>query len=127
MCRLSLLLLAGTVVCCFAKPARQSGWRVAAHQRTSIAPALPHVPLPSNFIAVPLYEQEKDYSCGPSSALALLRYWDWNRYHNVTEKELYSGFNVLVALVVETITDWLFFQGMFQLRSCVVAYCLAAG
>jgi len=53
----------------------------------------PDLPLPSNFIPVPLYEQKTDYSCGPSSALALLRYWDWATYANVTERELYGPMN----------------------------------
>lgn len=52
-----------------------------------------HVALPSNLIAVPLYRQETSYSCGPSSALALLRYWDWDHYHNVSERSLYAGMN----------------------------------
>jgi predicted double-glycine peptidase len=81
----------------------------------SLAPQKwPLLPLPKNMIYVPLYRQglaptlraisqqasfrlilfaETDYSCGPSSALALLRYWAWEQYKDVTEQELYGPMN----------------------------------
>jgi len=50
-------------------------------------------PLPRNLIPIPLYRQQTGYSCGPSSGLSLLRYWDWRHYANVTEQDLYPGMN----------------------------------
>jgi hypothetical protein len=40
--------------------------------------------LPKNAIFVPLYKQQTDYSCGPSSCLSLLRYYDMNKYKSIT-------------------------------------------
>jgi len=50
-------------------------------------------PLPKNLIPVPLYLQKTSYSCGPSSALSLLRYWEWKTYAHVPEKDLYARMN----------------------------------
>jgi predicted double-glycine peptidase len=41
-------------------------------------------PLPQNTIWVPQYKQQTDYSCGPSSSLSVLRYWDLAKWQNVT-------------------------------------------
>jgi len=57
----------------------------------------PNIPLPSNLIPIPQYVQEVDYSCGPSSALALLRYWDYATYWNATEQSLYGPMNTTEA------------------------------
>jgi predicted double-glycine peptidase len=48
------------------------------------------VALPSNAVAVPLVRQQTSYSCGPASALALLRYWRHEQYKQVPEKALYG-------------------------------------
>lgn len=50
----------------------------------------PNMTLPANLIPVPLYLQQTDYSCGPSSALSLLRYWSYAKYADVTEQQLYG-------------------------------------
>src|SRR5690349_1791018 len=49
--------------------------------------------LPKNLIAVPLYYQQTDYSCGPAAALSLLRYWSWDRFSTAQEEELYGPMN----------------------------------
>jgi len=45
--------------------------------------------LPKNLIPIPLYRQQAGYSCGPSSALSLLRYWRWYMFSSITEQQLY--------------------------------------
>jgi hypothetical protein len=47
--------------------------------------------LPSNLIPIPLYRQQTGYSCGPSSALSILRYWDWRRYEHVMEQVFHAN------------------------------------
>jgi len=96
----TLLLLINAITAKWIKEPRVSGvtqqGRIphdpyAGHYRSP--GALPRLPLPSNVINVPLYLQETDFSCGPSSALSVLRYWLWDTYYNVTEKELYGPMN----------------------------------
>jgi hypothetical protein len=41
-------------------------------------------PMPKNAIWVPQYKQKTDYSCGPSSALSVLRYWLPEKFGNYT-------------------------------------------
>jgi len=77
----TLLLLINAITAKWIKEPRVSGvtqqGRIphdpyAGHYRSP--GALPRLPLPSNVINVPLYLQETDFSCGPSSALSVLRY-----------------------------------------------------
>jgi len=55
--------------------------------------AHPNVSLPANLIPIPLYRQRTDFSCGPSSALSLLRYYLWEEYQHTPEQALYKGMN----------------------------------
>jgi predicted double-glycine peptidase len=45
---------------------------------------------PSSLIPVPLVRQEESYSCGDAVVLALLRFYERERFERVSEKSLYS-------------------------------------
>ena len=73
-----VLLLAA----CGASSGEESAQLAAASTRSA--------PIPDNLIAVPLVRQKTDYSCGDASALAVLRYWDYDDYARTPESDLYG-------------------------------------
>lgn len=50
----------------------------------------PALSLPRKIIPVPLIRQKTDFSCGDVSVLAILRYWNHQKYKQVPEKALYK-------------------------------------
>lgn len=46
--------------------------------------------LPKNLIPVPWVRQKTSYSCGPAATLALLQYWNYAKYRDVSEQSLYA-------------------------------------
>ena len=49
----------------------------------------PVLRLPRKILPVPLISQKEDFSCGDVSTLAILRYWNYEKWKGVPEKALY--------------------------------------
>ncbi len=53
--------------------------------------ALPEPKLPKDFLRVPIFQQETDYSCGAVNLLSILKYWG---VYDGTEQSLYDRLEV---------------------------------